>query len=309
MNLSAYWNKLVRVWDRLTPSKEPQSGPLPAKQNSDPGNPTHAAKPGWLKLEFTNASHAPGINALFNSDIKKQLDPDDSVVKRQEEHFMNAIEDGHAIVLRDDHNNVYTTSFAYYTSLDGDFDKSPPDFIEAGTALALIGGYQTALLVGAALGLKEWLETEPNIGFASAIKRNNIASVKTFTRMGWEKTDDPHLIKLIGESCDQNLVVDDTKSQTNDTDDDNPEEWYVLRDDFVATKARILLEFMDRGTLYNKRTGEEISLDLTELETAGLTRARLEAMAAGETDKEVLKQISSSGSGTHENRSQNGPRP
>src|SRR5262249_12457949 len=65
------------------------------------------------------------------------------------------------------------------------------------------------------------------------------------------------------------------------------ESFYTLPDSAIATYARILLSFVAKGGVQNK-AGQQIPVDFSDLDVAGLTRPRLDAMAHGVTDRTAL---------------------
>lgn len=270
--LSVFWNTLMRsVWGDPPKITEPEM----------PG------QPGWLKLQFTHASDISKFEALFHDNIKPNIDPEGNVAMRKEAFFEAAIADGHAAYLVDDGGHARTTTIAYRTSLIESFKGHSPDFVELGTALTTVGGFGTAKVVSAALTLKEWWEDEPLIGFTAAIKADNAASLKTYTSLGWVQEEDQDVLDQIGQSCDQTIIPKDGAAAHKTA----PENWFVPSDDAMAVKAQFLLELMDQGTLYNKKSDHHLPIDLSDLNRVGLTRERLEAIASGEMDRSVLRAI------------------
>lgn len=294
MNLSAYWDKLVRLCTgghtsaQSSKAKDPKEKSLNDPQQEEQRTLFMA---GWLTLQFTSAADIPAFDTLFEPDIKEHIDPKGNIAKRQSKYYEEAIADGHAVYIKGEEQAAYSIGMAYHTSLDGDLDKRPADYIEIGTMLSVLSRFNMSALTGSALTLKEWLNGPPVVGFASAIKSNNVGSILSFTRMGWIPEDNEDFYNPIIQSCDQNLVPNSNNKVPGP--DDPPEDWYVLGPDALAAQAKILLEFLDRGTLYNKKTDEHIQIDLRDLDRVGLTRERLEAIALGETDRDVLLAMNS----------------
>lgn len=287
------WSQLVRYLDTGTGSGQHVKSSVDKAALSSSTSSYHKALPARLKLSFSKAADEKAIHRLFEPHIKADIDPEDSVWKRQELYFNDAIDKGHAAILTDDNGHVHGLCFGYATSLDGDMDKSPPEFVETGSVMTTIPGYSTAKVVVSAITLKHWWEAEPTESFSSAIKENNLASKISFEKMGWEKTKDPELSQKISDCCDQNTIPPENKPGV-ETESEN---WYVLGPEAIQTKAKILLDYMQSGVLLNKATGHEIELDLSALEDIGLSIPRLEAMAYdGITDKDQLAAITSSAS-------------
>jgi hypothetical protein len=111
----------------------------------------------------------------------------------------------------------------------------------------------------------------------------NAPSRKAYCRtLGWDRIPVKATVAAIDTACNANVTANDNA--------DKPYMWIRCSRRALANQAHVLLDFMDKGELKDKQ-GNIIKLDLTALNDAGLTRARLEAMAEGEANKRVLRRL------------------
>lgn len=243
-----------------------------------------------LKLAFSTAADYDRINKVFDPAIKHQYDPTGYVFKREESAFTRAVQGGHAAFLQDQHGTVETLTIAYHVAAQGK-SAATPDYTELGTTLARLPGYHSARLIVAALALHEWWQSPPVNSLAAEIKHANIPSLKTYRdALGWEAITDRTETQNISAITDQTLANPD--DQNNDVDAWMAmAAWYRPTNASLALQARLVLSFMDQGGLLNKKTGDFIPVDFSDLTRIGLTRKRLEALAGGETDRAKIRQV------------------
>jgi hypothetical protein len=174
-------------------------------------------------------------------------------------------------------------------------DNSAHDVTELGTSLARVPGYHAAKLVVAALTLREWWHHAPRDSMIAEIKRDNIASLKTYIDgLHWKPVmDAPHSARLY-DATDVTLVNDKDKGGGNPHADLTKAKslWHRADDATVQQAAQVVLAFMAQGGLQNK-SGHKIPVDFSDLAAHGLTTARLQAIAAGQMDRQALKSLKS----------------
>lgn len=252
-------------------------------------------KRGYLKLEFSKAADYDRINVFFDPTVKQATDPSQYITKRREAAFRRSINDGCAAFLSDQDGNVMTLAVNYQVHMD---NNHPPgaqhDYTELATTMSRLTGYHNAHAVTAALALSEWWLHPPKHLMITSIEKTNIAPQKIAAAMGWEKITDPVLTEYLFNPV-YKTVVDET-GQNRDIPlppKDYMEQvlFFTFAEKSLALKAGILLQFMDAGCVTNKKTNHSIPLDLSALDTIGLTRPRLEALAKGVTSREALKKI------------------
>jgi len=250
-----------------------------------------------LKLAFSRAADYNRIDALFHPSVKSAIDPHDYVVKRIDHHFRHAVNTGGAAMLTCQNNHVQALTIAYRVHhIDKTAnDNSAHDVTELGTSLARVPGYHAAKLVVAALTLREWWHHAPRDSMIAEIKRDNIASLKTYIDgLHWKPVlDAPHSARLY-DATDVTLVNDKDKGGGNLHADLTQAKslWHRADDATVQQAAQVVLAFMAQGGLQNK-SGHKIPVDFTDLAAHGLTTARLQAIAAGQTDRHALKSLKS----------------
>jgi hypothetical protein len=249
-----------------------------------------------LRLEFSRAADYGRIDRLFDPAIKNQIDPQSYVVKRLDSVFHEAINNGRMTILSDQDGQVTALTAAYHVyDNESPGPDEPHNYTELGTSLATFGGYKSAQLVIAALALREWWQAPPTTAIVADIKKTNIPSIKAYEiNLGWQEIADRTLDLKIDIACDRTLVEEKDKAAPRKLQFPNEPtsaSWYECRDKALATQAQILLTYMALGGLINGRTGHKLPVDFSALDQEGLTKLRLEALAAGETSRERLRQI------------------
>lgn len=239
--------------------------------------------PGQLRLSFSIAADIPRIEALFDPAVKSTIDPQGQVAGRDRKLLHAHIAEGRAGILQDDQGHVHTLSMAWYLSAPDDRNFRPRH-TEIGSAMTRLPGFHSAAPVIAALALREWWSfTLPRGIMAGEVSNDNIPSQKLFRdTLGWKPMTDKRILKGLNDLSYAGVV--------NYAHQADQKTWYQIDKPARQKLARILLDFMDRGTLVNKQ-GTTIKLDLSCLEHCGLTRPRLEALADGITSKKALRAI------------------
>lgn len=262
---------------------------------STPGQPP-ARSPRSLSLIFSRAADYNRIDALFDPAVKSTIDPQSYVVKRIDHHFRHAINTGGAAMLCDARGDVMALTMAYRVPhTHRGANDNTHDVTELGTSLARLPGYNSAKLVVAALTLREWWHHPPGDSMIAEIKRDNIASLKTYIDgLHWQPVfDAPHSARLY-DATDATLVDDKDKGAGDPHADLTKAKslWHRCDDATVRQAARVVLDFMAQGGLKHK-SGDHIHVDFSDLARHGLTPERLRAIAAGQTDRAVLKSLKS----------------
>lgn len=249
-----------------------------------------------LKLEFSRAADYPRIDALFSPAVKDAIDPHGYVVKRLESHFRAAVATQGAAMLMDPQGQVITLTVAYrvnHPAGPANDNRHGHDVTELGTSLARLQGFHSAKLVVAALTLREWWNNPPRDAMIAEIKRENIASLKTYiSGLHWKELTDPAHSARLYEATDATLADDKDKGTSKPSDPAQaPSCWHICDKATIAQAARVILEFMAQGGLLNRLTGQRIEVDFSALEQAGLTPERLRAIAGGQTDRQHLRAL------------------
>lgn len=249
-----------------------------------------------LTLTFSKAADYSAINELFTPENRKKIDPHNFVAERHPDDFKAAIAYGGAGFLEDENGKVRIVTIAYRTHVK---HKPEPrghhDYTEFGSALSDIPGYNSAQLIMASLALKEWWMAMPRKKIINEIDNRNGPSVKTYRDyLKWEKIENQTEIDTLFDACYQNTVTDYGNGPGNPPTPDKRihENFYALSNAAIAVHAQILLQFLNQGGLINKRTQHHIPVDFSALDTVGLTRPFLEAVAGGETDRKKLAPLS-----------------
>ncbi len=253
--------------------------------------------PQYLKLEFSKAADYGRISALFDPAVKNNADPDNYIAKRLERVFRRTMETGSVAFLSDENNTPVVFTAAYHAHEDTKTDPSEQhDYTEFGSSLTLLPrGYASSLPVIAALAIREWLYNPPRKAIAADIKPQNIASVKVYqSSLGWALVEDEEKRKGLDVSC-WRTVPDESDSSGEKGLEFVPDvgysmDWFECDASTIALQARILLECMKQGGLSNKN-GDFIPVDFSCLDQEHITKTRLESMAAGNTSREELSQI------------------
>jgi hypothetical protein len=247
--------------------------------------------PRSLKLEFSKAADFGRINHLFDPAVKNAVDPHDHVYKRMDKDFRQAVEGGSAGMLSDENGEVMTLTIAYHTHAQANHAPSDPyEYTEFGTGLSRLPGFGSAQLVMAALALHEWLFAPPSRYMINIIDNTNAASIRTYRdHLGWQEITDPAERDVLFPAAYRSIDRDCGAGigEPPQPEARASESFYTLPDSAIATYARILLSFMAQGGVQNK-TGQQIPVDFSGLDEAGLTRLRLDAMAHGVTDRAAL---------------------
>lgn len=254
------------------------------------------ATPKSLKLEFSKAADFERVSHLFEPEVKDTFDPEHCIVKRLSSVFKKSVDSGCAAFLSDENGDLRTMTIAYHLYIDkNSAPEAPHDHTEFGSSLSLIPGYKSSVPVIAALALREWFNHPPVKTIAAEIKQDNTASVKTYNEaLGWNPLHDTDQCASLDVSGWR--TVPDESDPTGQTglekvpDGLGSMDWFQCDDDALVKQARIVLDFMKSGGLVNK-TGHFIPVDFSALETEGLTRPRLEAIAGGTTDRSKLAKI------------------
>ncbi|MCB9990598.1 MAG: hypothetical protein H6867_04350 [Rhodospirillales bacterium] len=256
------------------------SAPKPKPETAD-GKPV----PSKLKLAFSKAADNARISVMFDPAVKLKIDPKNYVVKREKAIFDHTISQGHAAFLYDTaRGDVHTLSMAY--QIEDKAANDPHKHTEIGTSITRLAGYKSAQLVIAALVLKEWWDCPPQAGLiVTEILPDNGPSLKAYRdHLGWEPVKDEQTAKELHDLCNENIAAEDKG---------RPTIWFACTNAVLPKLAAILLQHMDSPALHNKYTGSSIDLDLSALDKIGLTRARLEAISKGITDRSRIEKMQS----------------
>lgn len=253
-----------------------------------------AVTPFSLKLAFSKAADYARVDAVFDPAVKQASDPHGYVLKRYEPAFRKAVADGSAAFLSDADGNVMTLTMAYRFRRESNPDPDAHDGTELGTTFSRLPGFHSASLVVAAIALREWWQHPPAEAMMAEIKKSNMPSLKTYRdTLGWEAapdTQDAH--DLFAASYQTVLNDEGTGPAPPPARGTYPDvQLYLCPDSALATQAKILLSFMDQGGVLNRHTGQFLSVDFSALEEQGLSRARLEAIAGGETSRAALRAL------------------
>lgn len=239
--------------------------------------------PQSLKLVFTDAARAPAIDDMFNPANKIKIDPMDYVVKREASIFNKQIKEGHGTLLVDHKGAAFSLTMAWHTAANDNKGKPYHRYTEMGTTLTSMAGFHSAQAVVSALALHQWWNHNPKNKIVAEILEENIASQKLFAdTLKWSVVKRKSTALDITNRCNANVVEDNNS--------DKPHHWYECKGEAITAMARAILNMADRGTL-NRKDGYSVAIDLSALNDVGLTRPRLEAMAAGITGKRALRAI------------------
>lgn len=236
-----------------------------------------------LKLVFTKAANNHAVHRMFEPAIKSKIDPQDYVVKRESKTFEKQINGGHGTLLVDNKGEPFALTMAWHTIANDNKGKPQHRYTETGTTLTRLPGFHSAQAVVAALVLHQWWNHNPRKRIVAEILKENIPSRKLFEEtFRWRSVTRPATTKEINDLCNATVVEDNNGGK--------PFTWYTCEKETLTNLAKSLLTLMDRGTL-NHKDGRTIALDLSDMDKIGLTRARLEALAAGTTSKRELKKL------------------
>ncbi len=241
--------------------------------------------PGALTLAFTEATHIPRIYRLFDRDIKSRIDPTNYVVKRERNVFEDAIERGGGAVLYDPKNgDVHSLTMAYHVkSMKSFLQDKPHEYTEIGTSLTRLAHYRSAPVVAAAIALKEWWEGDNQTKIVTEILPDNVPSLGVYkNKLGWQAVDDDKQIHDMHTLCNESISLEDKN---------RPTIWFEVNKAALSTMATLVLKYKDEGRLKHSGKAPDIALDLGALDDIGLTRKRLEAVARGHTNKELLSLV------------------
>lgn len=256
-------------------------------------------RPGSLRLEFSRSADYGRINDLFTPAQKQAIDPHNYILKRHDHHFRRAVQAGGAAILGDAQGRIAAVTIAYRVNhTDGGpaplRDPYRHDVTEFGTSMARLPGYGSAQLVVAALTLREWWLRPPRDATIAEIKRDNIASLKTYVDgLHWKPVTDINHARRLYDATDATLTdAKDKGAGKNLTDLSRaPSLWHRADQATIRQAARTILRIAAQGGLLNKKTGDKITVDMTALSRSGLTPARLRAIADGQLDRQSLRRI------------------
>ena len=239
--------------------------------------------PKSLKLVFTDAARLSAINDMFNPAHKSKIDPHDYVVKRESGIFEKQIKGGHGSLLIDEKGAAFALTMAWHAAANDNKGKPYHRYTEMGTTLTSMAGFHSAQAVVAALVLHQWWNHNPKNKLVAEILEENGASQKLFRNtMQWSVIKRAATIQDINNRCNANVVEDNNGGK--------PHHWFECKKESLSAMARALLAVQDCGAL-NRKDGHKIAIDLSALNDVGLTRPRLEALAAGVTGKRALRNI------------------
>ena len=237
------------------------------------------ALPPSLKLVFTNAAREGAVYGLFDPAIKSKIDPSGYVVKREAAQFEKQIRGGHGTMLVNDKGEAFALTMAWHAAANDNTHR----YTETGTTLTRLQGFHSAQVVAAALVLKEWWSAPPQKKIVAEILEENIPSRRIFENLfAWRRINRKDTARDIDAHCNGNVVEDLNPGKKHF--------WYACEGKALPPMARSLLTLMDGGAL-NRKDGEKIQIDLSAMEEIGLSRARLEAIAAGTVSKRALRKL------------------
>lgn len=231
--------------------------------------------PKKLRLIFSDATDKQRVSAIFNPETKNKIDPENFVVKRERDVFNKAILlHRTAFFMDEDSRDVMAMSMAYPVFRAG---ENKPAYTEIGTSLTRMAGFSSAPAVISAIALKEWWEKHSKGDhehmIVTEIMPTNAASVHTYaTKLGWTPITDKKLTQELHILCNQSI---------SDDDKGRPTIWFAVKQEAIEAMAQTLLDYIDKGYIGNKRTGDRIKIDLSELRDIGLDRHVLQSLARG----------------------------
>lgn len=210
---------------------------------------------------------------MFAPSLKKKIDPQNFVVRRDGNILTDTITNGGAVFLSGKKGAVYAVTISYPMREDKGGEDTMPDYKEIGTTMVRMGGYSSAKLVISALALKEWWSRPPRNMIIAEIDPDNAPSLHTFAALGWQPINDKDTEDRLFRLCNETIAPEDQGNLTVWLDGSHKTA--------LMTMAGTVLAYMDQGGLVNKRTGHKVAVDFNALSDVGLTRGRLEAIANG----------------------------
>lgn len=200
------------------------------------------AKPGRRKfyMRFTNASDTRKVIDYYNSQKHKHI------AVREPDVFAERVRNGAVVILEDEKGDIQAASISYPLE-----HKGRHRWTEVGSTRISLNGFGLLPYLYAAQTLHTFMFEPPDDRFVLETDNDNDKMQALLEKMKWAGLKlDKDMHKAAKDTMDPNSASDDVK-------------WYQMGPEHMPHQARTLLKLDANPVLKNKRTGEEIEIDLS----------------------------------------------
>lgn len=206
-----------------------------------------------IVVRFSEAADVPTVLSFYDQNRHHNVD------FRGHDVFTERTETGRALLIFKPDNSLGLSSMSH--------TYPATDVVEIGSTLTSMDGFGLYPFVIASQIIHEFLERPPeNRFFACIHKPENDAVTKMLNRkVGWHiVTPTQDFADAVGEGPNIDKLS-----------------WLHADSDTLSHQSRVVLAAIDKGTLFNKKTGENVTLDLSRFSLATTYRPHLEELANG----------------------------
>lgn len=215
-----------------------------------------------MKLRFSRKSDVAKLNEYYSDNTHQNVYVRDPDVLRER------IESGAAILLEDEDGNIQGASIAYPITLDN-CNQSCHVWSELGSTRITLNGFGLYPYMVAAQTVQGFMVEPPDNCFVAEVDVDNAAVIGLLHgKLQWPEYDAP---KALTEKMEDSV---------KDGEEIVPVNWYHCGPETLQHQAKVVKQLVDTPVLRNKKTGEEIEIDLSEFQLAHAFKPALEQLAA-----------------------------
>lgn len=205
-----------------------------------------------ITVRFSTASDVPAVLNFYQSNLHPDVD------YRGDDIFTDRTKSGRTILILKPDATIGLASISH--------PHYKADVVEIGSTIGGINGVSLYPFVIASQIIYEFLERTPKETFLAMIhKTNHKVTNMLNNKVGWHMmTPTQDFANAVGEG--ENIPTLD---------------WLRADSDTLAHQARIVSDVVQKGTLPNLKTGEDVKLDLSRFPLATTFASHVDALAHG----------------------------
>ena len=219
-------------------------------------NRTQPTTPERLHIRFTQAHDCERVHQLFNSQRKRELDPNGKVRARSREELADLVAGGSAIMATDKQGQI---RFFGMASDHFKYTGNVMAVTELGGIMSDVRGFKLTQVASAMLALRESIrlrEQMPGVfshGLHALVARDNVPAQKIFGRdLGWHDVE-----------AEAHVPLFETQGKYTCPQARASKLWYSFQASAMSSARNLVTNALSRERLTSKN-GEEIPITLDE---------------------------------------------
>lgn len=229
------------------------------------------AKKPSLKVRFSQAADVNNILQYYKDNQHQHVH-----IREAEWYASHARKGQYLLGLENDGNIIASTgTYDYIVNGDGDGDvDGKPSYYELGSTSFKPGkgtGYNLYPFFIASQVVQAFLEHPPKeMCIANVYDDSPVGKKMLVPIVGWKEIQPS-----------EDILAKFKSSKSADHTNNNPMTWYGTPTDTIPHMARIVLDFLNKGEVTNKKTGDVLKLDVSDFSLAQDFRHAVEMLAHG----------------------------